>query len=566
MGRTRISLREWVMLTGLGSVTAFVEFLLLLKLGSLIGSRSTTASDMGEAANQEEGLFTWFLVSESVVIPLFLAATLVGLSILGPRTVVAITEGVVQRMRHAGLEFLIERSVKTLNISASTANETILLASTREFGANLLNIANLSLHVSLLVVFISGAILIHVWAALVAMVAIFLYGGLYIPAISALKRRAKDAEKTEERSAEFLSMIQNASIEVASAGIEHEIKARGSNLLMMTYRTRFESIVWSTTIQLVFRNLLLGVVCVLAVVGLSDGSLVPELAALMLLGMRSMGILASLNGARVAFARLRAAGEVYDELILSLRSCGRMVNTGVGLPNVRSTSRPSDQRGSASGIQSVAISEVSTLTEDGRPIYDPVSFIARGPGLVAVTGASGAGKSSFLVALQGLANFSGTVDISGMSVTNLSARGRREMFGFAPQSPTILDASVGENVLFFRNEISTERIEEVLQQAHFFDGWKRSPRSVDLLLGEGGVRLSGGQAQRLTLARALASDPKILLLDEPTSALDRYTADKVIESILNLSLEKFIFIATHDVRLMEAAYDRIGVSSPMRSF
>lgn len=165
----------------------------------------------------------------------------------------------------------------------------------------------------------------------------------------------------------------------------------------------------------------------------------------------------------------------------------------------------------------LALSGVSFRFEPGRPV-----------GLV---GPTGSGKSTFVALLLRLVQpTSGRYEIDGVDALDYSPESWGHGFAFVPQSPEIVGGTVRDNVRFFR-EISEEAIERALRAAHVWDEVMAMPRGLDSEIGLAGSDLSGGQRQRLALARALAGDPRVLILDEPTSALDPLSEEAILTAL-----------------------------------
>ena len=128
--------------------------------------------------------------------------------------------------------------------------------------------------------------------------------------------------------------------------------------------------------------------------------------------------------------------------------------------------------------------------------------------------------------------------------------------GYVPQKPTLIPGTIRENFKWSKEDITDDEIIEILQRTDCLSFMNKLEDGLDTEIGNIGDKLSGGQIQRLCLARALGKKPNILILDEPTSSLDKDTADKIINEIEQLKDIKTIFLITHKIENLKNA-DRI---------
>lgn len=166
---------------------------------------------------------------------------------------------------------------------------------------------------------------------------------------------------------------------------------------------------------------------------------------------------------------------------------------------------------------------------------------------IAFVGKSGAGKTTLADIVLGLLiPQQGTIKIDGIDITDIS-EGRSHLIGFVPQNVNLLDDTVRRNVAFGIEDakIDDKLIWRALERAQLKDIIEKSAHGLDTEIGERGLRFSGGQRQRFAIARALYTDPDILILDEATSALDTETETAVMESINALQGHKTLIIIAH---------------------
>ena len=168
-----------------------------------------------------------------------------------------------------------------------------------------------------------------------------------------------------------------------------------------------------------------------------------------------------------------------------------------------------------------------------QPTITEVSLVVRRGEWVAVVGPSGSGKSTLVHIILGLlAPDEGCVRVDGIDVRD-ALRGWHDQVAFVPQSVCVIDDTVARNVAFGvpPHRIDPEALWRALAAVRLAEVVRELPEGLDTMLGERGARLSGGQIQRIGLARALYRDPAVLVLDEPTGALDSATESEVLRSV-----------------------------------
>ena len=180
-----------------------------------------------------------------------------------------------------------------------------------------------------------------------------------------------------------------------------------------------------------------------------------------------------------------------------------------------------------------------TLVRDGRTILDGVSDHIHEGRATALVGSSGSGKTTLLRMLNRLEEpTSGRIGFRGVDVRSLEVHELRRLVGLLGQRPVMLSPTVGEEVAFAEPSLTATAVQQLLLRVGL----------DDFPLDRSTVDLSGGELQRLALARALAVEPEVLLLDEPTSALDPHAAeavDVVIRSLVSDGLT--VVLVTHDL-------------------
>ena len=168
--------------------------------------------------------------------------------------------------------------------------------------------------------------------------------------------------------------------------------------------------------------------------------------------------------------------------------------------------------------------------------------------IIGIIGSTGSGKSTLVNIISGLIYpLKGNLKVDGTFLNQSDLFSWRNSIGYVSQNTFLSDSTILENIAFGIDKkfISFERVENAINGAQIKELIKRLPKGLNTIVGERGVQFSGGEQQRIGIARALYRDPEILILDEATSALDTLTEEKVMNSVYDLRLKKTIIIVTH---------------------
>jgi ATP-binding cassette, subfamily B, bacterial len=192
---------------------------------------------------------------------------------------------------------------------------------------------------------------------------------------------------------------------------------------------------------------------------------------------------------------------------------------------------------------------------------DEIGFSAARSDTIAFVGPSGAGKSTLVKLLVGLyAPKAGEILYNGIPSDRVDLDLLREKIGFVTQDTQLFSGSIRENLLFVNPNATDAECMEVLQQAAAHSLLSRADRGLDTLIGEGGVKVSGGEKQRLSIARALLRHPQLLVFDEATSSLDSLTEEEISRTIREVATnqEAITILIAHRLSTVMHA-DRIYV-------
>ena len=167
---------------------------------------------------------------------------------------------------------------------------------------------------------------------------------------------------------------------------------------------------------------------------------------------------------------------------------------------------------------------------------DNISFEAKVGETIAFVGPSGAGKSTLMKLLVGLYRpVKGNIFYNGINEDNIDYNDLRSQIGFVTQDTQLFSGTIKENLLFVAPGATEEDLQDALQKASCQNLLSRAEKGLETVIGEGGLKLSGGEKQRLSIARALLRKPRLLIFDEATSALDSLTEEEINKTIRNVS-------------------------------
>ena len=192
---------------------------------------------------------------------------------------------------------------------------------------------------------------------------------------------------------------------------------------------------------------------------------------------------------------------------------------------------------------------------------DDINFSVNLGETIAFVGPSGSGKTTLVKLLVGLYKPNeGTILYNGVDSTKIDIEELRVQIGFVTQDTQLFSGSIKENLQFVNPRATDDEIMEVLQKASCQSLLARADKGIDTVIGEGGIKISGGEKQRLSIARALLRRPRLLVFDEATSALDSITEEEISQTVrqVTASREHITVMIAHRLSTIMHA-DRIYV-------
>jgi ATP-binding cassette, subfamily B, heavy metal transporter len=261
-------------------------------------------------------------------------------------------------------------------------------------------------------------------------------------------------------------------------------------------------------------------------------------------GTMTLGDLVMVNAYMIQlFIPLNFLGFVYREIRQSLANIERLF--GLLEKPVKVEDRP--------GAKDIEVTAGKVRFEDVHFRYHPERSILEGVSLeipaghkVAVVGPSGAGKSTLSRLLFRFYDVDqGRITIDGQDIRDVTQQSLRQAIGVVPQDTVLFNESIGYNIAYGRPGASQEEIQQAVRLAHLDDFIERLPRGLDTVVGERGLKVSGGEKQRIAIARMLLKDPPILVFDEATSSLDSGSEKAILAALNEVAARRTTLVIAH---------------------
>jgi ATP-binding cassette subfamily B multidrug efflux pump len=267
-------------------------------------------------------------------------------------------------------------------------------------------------------------------------------------------------------------------------------------------------------------------------------------------------LVAFISYIQMFFRPIRDISEKYNIMQSAMASTERIMefmDHEEWIPEPEEPSTPSDVHGE------IWFKEVQFEYEDGHPVLRKISFEVKPGEMVAIVGATGAGKSTVVNLIERFYDpVEGSVLLDGIDLRRWSKKDLRSHIGLVMQDVFIFTGTIRNNILLGEDGRISGILEKSVREANALRFIEKLPHGIDQELGEGGADLSAGERQLLSFARALAYDPKVLILDEATSSVDPETERLIQEAILTMAKKRTTLVVAHRLSTIQRA-DRILV-------
>ena len=274
-------------------------------------------------------------------------------------------------------------------------------------------------------------------------------------------------------------------------------------------------------------------------------------------GNLTLGDLVMINAFMIQlYIPLNFLGVIYREIKQSLTDLDRMFNL---LEKEREVAdAPNAQLLSLASPPSVSFEHVDFAYEQNRPILQDVSFTIPAGKTVAIVGPSGSGKSTLARLLFRFYDVQqGVVRIDGHPLNHLTQASVRQAIGIVPQDTVLFNDTVYYNIAYGRPSASREEVEQAARAARIHDFIVSTPLGYQTMVGERGLKLSGGEKQRVAIARTLLKNPFILIFDEATSALDSSNERAIQSELREAANNKTTLVIAHRLSTVVDAHEII---------
>ena len=273
-------------------------------------------------------------------------------------------------------------------------------------------------------------------------------------------------------------------------------------------------------------------------------------------GRLTIGDLVMINAFMIQlYIPLNFLGVLYREIKQSLTDLDKMF-TLIDMPR-----EIEDRTGAAAlhlqhGLPAIRFENVSFSYDPARPILHDVSFEVPPGKTVAVVGPSGAGKSTLARLLYRFYDVrQGRITIDGQDLRDVTQDSLRRAIGIVPQDTVLFNDTVAYNIGYGNTEADQDAIVRAAKAARIHDFIERTPKGYATMVGERGLKLSGGEKQRVAIARALLKNPPIMVLDEATSALDSATERAIQAELRQVAANKTTLVIAHRLSTVVDAHE-----------
>ena len=497
--------------------------LLLLFLGAAANLAIPVAFkqmiDLGFAAENQDTLSYYFLlvfVVSSLMI-LFTSLRYYWVSWIGQRVVTDLRKKVYAQVMTQSQEFF--EKTKTGEILSRINTDTTLVETVVG--------STFSIALSSAVTFFGAAFMMIFTAPKLAMYIAFLIPLVVLPIVLTGRKIQKLSKAEQDRIADSSALATetiNAMHTVQAYAQEQAENNKFITAINNAFKAAVASIRMTTIMSLLVGFVIFGGIVFVLWLGAKD----------VITGEMTAGTLSQfVMYAIMAATSVGALSTVWSELKKAAGALERIIELMNTQSTIQNPAEPTTMHGTVLGNISIKGLSFAYPSRTDLNVLHDISFEVVPGQTVALVGPSGSGKSTlFQLLMRFYEPQTGSIKLDGTAIEDFALTDLRSQFSLVAQDVTIFSTTARENIAYGRPHASDEEIKVAARLAHADEFIENLENGYDTYLGERGVRLSGGQAQRLSIARAVITNPPILLLDEATSALDA-NSEKLVQEALN---------------------------------
>jgi ABC-type multidrug transport system fused ATPase/permease subunit len=387
------------------------------------------------------------------------------------------------------------------------------------------------------------AIVVDPVASLLVIIASVVIASILAPIRLRIRLRSRTSSRAELRMSNIVSEFGHLGLEMQTFGVKDEFLDLIEETSKEFGETERRAGVLRNALPQIYTSMAFGAILLGLVVAASVGvNELSSIGAVMLVMVRSLNFGQQLQ---THSANLAGSAPFLEELETTITNFRE---------NAASRGKVEVDR-----VGVIEAQDVSFSYAPDRPVLCNVNFVIQPGEIIGVIGPSGAGKSTLVQLLLGVRSpTAGTITFGGIDLRDVERKSWVKSTSVVPQDPQLFTGSVADNIRFLRDRVDAESIRTAAEQANVAQEIDAMANGFDTHIGEKGQQLSGGQRQRISIARALAGQPRFLILDEPTSSLDVHSESLIRETLVKLRGEVTIVIIAHRMSTLDMC-DRLMV-------